>query len=746
MINYPEEVKKLGWLKQYFSKNIIFHILGIFTFILFLGYLSFVSSANTTKNGVKQTVTSSAGIFSHLISNYFTEDLSCVNSHLKIFDYAGIAKRQDKKRAADLAKQILTRHNKFTYIIYCDKNGKTWHSEPGNIIPANYNIDREAWFSKALKTSNPYIAKTTVGRQNSFALITPYYENNQLLNIIVTGYKHSFLSELLLEYGTDAQISFCIFDDTGDVIFNSEPSQENIADYPAVKKALAGNSGTEEFVFAPYKNERIIAAYSPLKELDLGIFAYQTTRTAYRPFRLQIVQMIILLFLFFILASIAAITLINISQRNRNLYEQTSKHADELNILYKISRVATESLKLSEVLNNSCNEIMELLGMDVVAIYLYEENIKRLALKSYCGRVKAASAGLIQSGTILEPTKGITGEAFTTGKLVVCDDLGTISSTPFAAGLKKEGFKTAMAIPIKGRLKIYGAMIVSIKITRPITPAEKEIIKVIGTIIGNAIDNINALEYDKELQKETRKNQQLKTDFISMISHGLRTPLNILKEEISHTLANPSGTMGQDIAQHLLSVRMELERLTHLANNLLSFSLLESGNIELKQRSLDINTLFKNAIALLNPYATVKKVAINTDIPENLPNAMADIDRIFQIVVNLIDNAIRFNRESGWVSIKVKQIEQKSLEIRITDTGQAFPDEETVKLMKEPIEQILDKQKGVRFELFAGKKGVRRLELVMNKLIIELHRGKFWTESTPEGNASFCFTLPIHLV
>jgi nitrogen-specific signal transduction histidine kinase len=760
MINYPEQLKKFALVKQYFRKDVTLHIIGIFVFVLFLGYLSFVSSNNTTENEVERTVTSSAEIFNHFISNYFKEDSSCVNSSLKVFDYAGIVKRQDKKKASDLARQLISQHNEFTYILYCDKNGKVWNTEPENAVPANYNI------SRAAKTPSPYIAKIAIGQQSSFALVTPYYENNQLTSIIVAGYKNSILSELLPrsaslrgttgsppteasgapEPNPDRQILFCVFDDLGNIIFNSEPSSENIADYPAVKKALSGDSGTEEFVFGPYKNERIVASYSPIKNLNLGIFAYQTTRTAYRPFRLQMVQTIISLFLFFILATLAAITLINVSQKNRNLYEQTSKHSDELNILYKISRVATDSLRLSEVLNNASNEIIELLGMDVVAVYLYEENVKRLVMKSYCGRVKAASAALLQSGSMLEPDKGITGEAFTTGSLVACDDLGTISTTPFAAGLKKEGFKTAMAIPLKGRVKTHGAMIVALKKTRPVTPSEKEIIKVIGTIIGNALDNISALEYDKELQKEERKSQQLKTDFISMISHGLRTPLNILKEEISHTLSNPSGTMGQDIARHLLSVRMELERLTHLSNNLLSFSLLESGNIELKQRSLDINTLLTNAITLLTPYAAVKKVTINTAIPENLPNALADIDRIFQILVNLLDNAIRFNREGGWVSIKVKQTEQKSLEIRITDTGQAVPDEETMKLLKEPIEQVLDKQKGVKFELFAGKKGIRKLELLMNKHIIELHRGKFWAESTPEGNASFCFTLPIHLV
>lgn len=226
-----------------------------------------------------------------------------------------------------------------------------------------------------------------------------------------------------------------------------------------------------------------------------------------------------------------------------------------------------------------------------------------------------------------------------------------------------------------------------------------------------------------------RQLEKIRSDFISNVSHELRTPIASIKA-LSDTLQE--GALEDPPAARRFITRMdvEIDNLTQLVQELLELSKIESGKVPLKKIKCNPGNLVEKAIERMQLQAERSGISLSTNMPDQISNVIADPDRIGQVFVNLIHNAIKFTLPGGSIIINAHE-EGNTIVFSIKDTG--------VGIESESINRI--------FERFyktdrARSSGGTGLGLSITKHIIEAHSGRVWVDSTVGFGSTFFFSLP----
>jgi len=191
-----------------------------------------------------------------------------------------------------------------------------------------------------------------------------------------------------------------------------------------------------------------------------------------------------------------------------------------------------------------------------------------------------------------------------------------------------------------------------------------------GTLIGSVIV-IRDVSQEREIDR-------MKDDFISSVSHELRTPLTSIKAYVSTILRDPE--MPENTKQRFLSiVKEESNRLETLVEDLLEISRIESGRLKIKPGKINVMNVVNEIMTTIQPLANKKSIYLVTDTFDELPFLSGDESKIKSVVLNLVNNAIKFTPESGQVSVKVGR-ENDNLYIRVSDTGIGIPEKDLPKV------------------------------------------------------------------
>jgi signal transduction histidine kinase len=241
---------------------------------------------------------------------------------------------------------------------------------------------------------------------------------------------------------------------------------------------------------------------------------------------------------------------------------------------------------------------------------------------------------------------------------------------------------------------------------------------------------------------------QMKTDFISTVSHELRTPLTsvlgfakiIQKRLTENVFPSLDNTQDRKMRRSLRQVDENLNiivsegiRLTALINDVLDIAKMEAGKIDWNMTRLDIYEIIDRAIAATSVlFAQKQALRSIKDLPENLPSFIGDRDRLIQVVINLISNAVKFT-ETGSVTCQVRQ-DHNQIIVSVIDTGSGIAESD--------IGKVFEKFKQVGNTLTDKPKGTG-LGLSICKQIIEYHGGQIWVESELGQGSIFSFTLPL---
>lgn len=234
-----------------------------------------------------------------------------------------------------------------------------------------------------------------------------------------------------------------------------------------------------------------------------------------------------------------------------------------------------------------------------------------------------------------------------------------------------------------------------------------------------------------ELEKANLKLKELdrmKSDFVSNVVHELRTPLALIRGNLENIEQGFAGEVQPEQREILNDIFKIVNRLSRLINNLLDLSKIESGKMELNKEDLDIVEVGQEAAKGFERLARDKGVNIRREFPQGKVIVNADRDKLTQVFVNLIGNALKFT-DKGSVTIQIIEL-QDEVQVEVQDTGHGMD--------KETINTIFDKF----VRILAEKKEGTGLGLPIAKDIISLHNGRIRVESTPGKGSRFIFNIP----
>jgi two-component system phosphate regulon sensor histidine kinase PhoR len=166
--------------------------------------------------------------------------------------------------------------------------------------------------------------------------------------------------------------------------------------------------------------------------------------------------------------------------------------------------------------------------------------------------------------------------------------------------------------------------------------------------------------------------ERVRTDFIANATHEIRTPLTAIIG-FTETLQHGALQNSETAKRFLGTIRENAERLNRLVDDLKTLSRLELGDENLKLEDLAVNEEIESVLEVIGGLAARKKIEIRKDIPENLPLVLADRDRMMQILINIMDNAVKFTPDGGLITIAALQDQENFLAIKISDTGPGIP-------------------------------------------------------------------------
>lgn len=244
-----------------------------------------------------------------------------------------------------------------------------------------------------------------------------------------------------------------------------------------------------------------------------------------------------------------------------------------------------------------------------------------------------------------------------------------------------------------------------------------------------------------EMAGHLRELDRMKQDFVSGTTHELRSPLGIIEshaQAVLQDLREVKGLPGDyrsDWISSMNHIRNSSARLNRFISDLLDTAKIERGKMELKLRDVSLQELIDDTALFFAPKAAERNIGLFKDIPQRLPSVGADPDRIRQVLINLIGNALKFTPAGGKITVGALASPQGWLLVNVSDTGPGVPQEFMGRIFSK-FEQAKD------FYGRAGEGGTG-LGLAICKGIVEGHGGKIGVESKPGQGSDFYFTLPL---
>jgi NtrC-family two-component system sensor histidine kinase KinB len=224
---------------------------------------------------------------------------------------------------------------------------------------------------------------------------------------------------------------------------------------------------------------------------------------------------------------------------------------------------------------------------------------------------------------------------------------------------------------------------------------------------------------------------RLKSEFVMTASHELRTPLTSIGMSVSLLMESAAAKLTDQERELLDVCHEEVNRLKALVNDLLDLAKIEAGKLELSLEPVAPGFLSLQASTMIKTQADAKGIALTVEVPEDLPEVLADSNKIVWVLVNLLANAVRYTSAGGHVWLRGERLGDM-VQLKVQDDGPGVP--------REMQSRIFDKF--VRLDQGEATSG-SGLGLAISKEIIRAHRGVIWLESEPGQGSTFTFTLPL---
>jgi GAF domain-containing protein/anti-sigma regulatory factor (Ser/Thr protein kinase) len=414
---------------------------------------------------------------------------------------------------------------------------------------------------------------------------------------------------------------------------------------------------------------------------------------------------------------------------NTQLFEQVQARNRDLTALGEVGRAVSSTLDLKAVLKSIVDRAVELSGTDAGSIFYFREELSRFELGETSGLQEEVVAKFLKLDIVTGQT-GL-GEAIANRQPLQVPDVIKRPSNPLRDAALEAGLHAALIVPLLGSEGALGALVLQRRRIGEFSPSVVSLMQSFADQSAIALENARLFEQIAQKSRELEIASQHKSQFVANMSHELRTPLAAIlgyAELMQEGFYEPQGQKSLDA---LTRIRANGKHLLGLINTVLDIAKIESGQFTLNMAEYALDSVVETVRSATESLAQNKKLALKTEVAKSLPIGLGDEQRLTQVLLNLVGNAIKFT-DIGEVRVIAMAV-NGHFSVSVADTGPGIPEQEQKRIFEQfhQIDSSLTKAKGGT-----------GLGLAIAKQIVEMHGGRIWVESTPGKGATFQLELP----
>jgi signal transduction histidine kinase len=468
---------------------------------------------------------------------------------------------------------------------------------------------------------------------------------------------------------------------------------------------------------AKYGGARSLLAVPMFKEGEL-VGAIVIYRTEVRPFtgkHIELVQTF---------ANQAAIAI-----ENARLFNEVQARNRDLTALSEVGRAVSSTLDLKVVLKTIVDRAVDLSATNAGSIFYLREESGTFELGETAGLDQEVVARL----RTLDISAGQTGlgEAIAKRQPLQAPDVTKRASNPLRDAALEAGLRAVLIVPLLGAEGPLGALVLQRRQPGAFSQAIVSLMQSFADQSTIALENARLFNEIAQKSRELEIASQHKSQFVANMSHELRTPLAAILGYAELIQEGFYGPLPEKSMNALTRVRSNGKHLLGLINTVLDIAKIESGQFTLNMAEYAIDSVIETVRSATESLAQNKKLALTTDVAKPLPIGLGDEQRLTQVLLNLVGNAIKFT-DTGEVRVTAKAI-NGHFAVSVTDTGPGIPEEHQARIF-EQFHQVDSSN--------TKAKSGTGLGLAIAKQIVEMHGGRIWVESTLGKGATFQMELP----
>lgn len=559
------------------------------------------------------------------------------------------------------------------------------------------------------------------------------------------------------------------------------PSEAEAMESAGIKRVVAGENGRDQYL--NYNNTPVLGVYRWLDGLQLGLLVELPEEEAFGPARQMgyaitgtalAGALVLGIFILWFSRSISqpivdltytavrvaegdltatamvqtedeigvlARTFNQMTEQLRRLYisleaqvnsrtAELAERVQQLDLINQVGRRAISHLALQALLPEVVKLIRQSFDFYAVGILLVDRERQEV----YLSAADTVENLPIETGgfAIKIESPSIITQVVKTGKPLVAND---VTQNPYYLSDERlPRVKSELGLPLKVGEAVIGVLEIQHTELHAFSPEDVQVLQTLSDQLAVAIHNAELFQAVEAARTDAEEANWMKSQFLANMSHELRTPLNAIINFAYLMSLGVDGPLTKEQEDMLNRIGDSGRHLLGLINNILDLAKIEAGRIDLFLERVYLPELIHGVMSTAVGLARGKPIELRTEVPDDLPLVQADGNRVRQVLLNLVSNAVKFT-DAGHITVRAEANGSQWVTISVTDTGIGMRIEDVSKAFSEFVQLDGD---------MARRVGGTGLGLPITKKFIEMHGGQIWVESALNEGSIFYFTLPQH--
>jgi signal transduction histidine kinase len=446
----------------------------------------------------------------------------------------------------------------------------------------------------------------------------------------------------------------------------------------------------------------------------------------------------------------------SLQERNQAIsvnLETIRRNVAQLATLNQSSAAITSTLDLDRLLSTILQLLNENLGFARMALFLWDKERGIATVEQVLGMSPETEEAARRMAIPVQDDDKFVAELLIRGKPVLISNVEAVAHriTPAILPiLRQTGIFSFVGVPLRSQQRILGFLGAD-RGAQPCSQEDLDLMMTIASHVAVAVDNARAYteltaltegleqrvwDRTQELQTANERLQEhdrRRSKFVSVASHELRTPMTSIKGFVENMLDGLTGPLSERQGHYLQRIKHNVDRLTRIINQLLDWSRLDVGRIDIKPEPLRLGEFVTDLAESFQALAAEKSIRLEVTPCDPALMVRADRDKLEQILWNLVGNAVKFTPQAGRISVSCTVRDAGFARISVSDSGCGIAPHELPNVFNEfsKVESTMPASQGAQLGLF------------ITKSLVALHGGEMWVESQLGAGTQFFFTLPI---